>query len=119
MTTLIYSGVTESVSVTATAADTSANLLYSCPNNHDAEVVFLFVTNGDATQEINIQFYHADTDEWHYISRSHSLAGKTTYNVLETSSIFLHAGDKIAVYKGGGTIDATLSAKQYFNPSRN
>ena len=68
MTTATYFGTTESISVTSTTAD------------------------GAATHTVNVQFYHADTATWSYISRLHSVAG--------------------------GTIDATISAKQYYNPSR-
>ena len=76
------------------------------------------VTNGAATNTVNIQFYHADTASWSYISRLHSVVGGTTYNALDNATLFLHSGDKIAVFKTGGTIDATISAKQYYNPAR-
>lgn len=118
MTTPTYFGTTESISVTSTSADANADVLYTCPSNHDAEVTFLTITNGAATNTINVQFYHADDAEWHYINRLHSVAGGTSHDVLVNSTLFLHAGDIIAVYKTGGTIDATLSAKQYFNPAR-
>ena len=118
MTTTTYFGVTESISVTSTTADGAADVLYTCPSKHDAELTFLVVTNGAATNTVNIQFYHADTASWSYVSRLHSVVGGTTYNALDNATLFLHSGDKIAVFKTGGTIDATISAKQYYNPAR-
>lgn len=113
-----YSGTTEVVSISSTTTGADATLVYTCPASHDAEVVFLTATNGSASHTINILFYHAETSDWHYITRAHTIAGGTTYDVLNSSSLYLHAGDKIACYKSAGTLDVTLSAKQYFNPTR-
>jgi|TARA_R110000796_G_scaffold13733_1_gene44228 hypothetical protein len=118
MTTPTYSARTEIISVTSTTTGADADLLYTCPVSYDAEVTLILVTNGATTTTFNVQLYHEDMAAWHYISRLHSIAAGTSLNVLDGSPLFLHAGDKIAVYKTGGTFDATISVKQYFNPTR-
>jgi hypothetical protein len=108
-----FYGITESISVSSTTADNSSDILYTCPDNHEAEVTLLLITNGhSSTTSINLQFYHKETNEWHYIARLHSIAGNTTYSPLSDSTLFLHQGDKLTVFKSSGTIDATISVKQ-------
>ena len=51
-----YNTVTKGLTVTATSGGASADLLYVCPANFDAEIVFLHVTNGDtANHNISLQ----------------------------------------------------------------
>ena len=38
-----YGTVTKSLSITATSGGASGNVLYTCPNNFDAEVTFLHI----------------------------------------------------------------------------
>ena len=114
-----YSTFFESTSVTATTADAGADVLYTVPNNHDAEITFLIVTNGGATQNVSIQVYHGDDLAYHHIVREESVAGNSHVDVVHGgASLFLHAGDKICVYKGGGTVDVSVSGKKYYNPTR-
>ena len=44
-----FDTATESVTVTATAGGASGNVLYTCPNFHDATVEFLHISNGAAS----------------------------------------------------------------------
>ena len=118
MTQRTYAALTKNESVLATTADADATLLYTCPLNHDAEIVFLTLTNGGATITTNVELYSVADLAWKHLTRSHSIAAGTTYNVLDGSSIYLRPGDKISVYKSGGTLDATVSVKQYYNPTR-
>jgi len=32
--------------------------------------------------------------------------------------LFLHAGDKITCFNGGGTIGVTISVEEHYNPNR-
>tara|TARA_R110000822_G_scaffold76230_1_gene183234 strand:+ start:518 stop:883 length:366 start_codon:yes stop_codon:yes gene_type:complete len=113
-----FTSVFESVSVTSTTTGSGANVVYIVPANFDLELTYLTCTNGGSTQNINVQVYHADTTSYSYILRSHSVAGNDSYNILTSNRIFLHAGDKVLAYKGGGTFDVILSGKQYYNPVR-
>ena len=113
-----FTSVFDSAVITGTTADAGATVVYTVPANFDAEVSLILCTNGGATQNISVQVYHVDTPEYHHLVRVHSVAGNDSYNVLGAGRIYLHAGDKIVAYKGGGTFDVSVSGKQFFNPQR-
>ena len=57
MVALSYNTATESVTVTATAGGASSQVLYTCPNNYDAIITFLHVSNGGvSTDNVSIQW---------------------------------------------------------------
>ena len=116
--TATYTTFFESVSVSSTAADASADVVYTVPAFHDVEVSFLACTNGGATQGVSLQVYHSDDGVYHHILRDHSIPGNDTYDVITANRLHLHAGDKIVAYKGGGTIDVAISGKKTYNPVR-
>jgi len=120
MVALAYTTKSESITVTSTSAGASADVLYTCPPNHDATLDMLYVTNGgNSTSKIYVEFYHADDTSYHKLVNGKSLAGHDTYNILSSSNMHLHAGDKIVVYKESGTtFDITISAREFFNPNR-
>ena len=113
-----YTTFFESSSITATTTGAGADVVYTAPANFDSEITLLVCTNGAATNNINVQVYHADGTEYHYLLRAHSVAGNDAYNVLTSNRLFLHSGDKIVAYKAGGTFDVSVSGKQFFNPTR-
>jgi len=117
-TSIFYTTFFESVSITAETGDASADVVYAVPAQHDTEVEFLLATNGGSTQKISIQIYHADDTTYHYVLRSHSVAGNDSYKLVGPDRIYLHAGDKVVAFKEGGTFDVSISGKQFFNPSR-
>lgn len=114
-----YTTFFESISVSSTSADASADVVYTVPANHDVEVSFLVCTNAGATNNISIQVYHADDTTYHHILRSHSVAGNDTLDVITANRLYLHAGDKVVAYKGAGTFDVSISGKMIYNPVRN
>ena len=118
MTAPTYTTFFESVSVTSTAADASADGVYTVPANHDAEISFLVCTNGGSTSNISVQVYHSDDAEYHYILREHSVGGNDTYSLVGCDRLYLHAGDRIVAYKGNGTFDVSVSGKKFYNPVR-
>ncbi len=118
MSVSAYSATTKSITVTSTSADASADVVYTCPTNYDAEIVFLAALNGAASNNINVQFYVASTATWKYLLLAHTVAANSTYTFLSGASLFLSAGDKIAAFKAGGTFHVALSAKQFYNPAR-
>lgn len=114
-----YTTVTESISVSATSSGANSDVLYTCPSFHDAEITFLHVSNGAASNDnISIQWYHADNTTYYTIVNAKQVAGNDVYNVITSDRLHLHAGDKITVFNGGGSLGVTLSAKEYYNPGR-
>jgi len=48
-------------SASTTSNPNNATVLFTCPESHEAEIVFLMVANEDSsTSNIGIQVYHAD-----------------------------------------------------------
>ena len=114
-----FDTATESVAVTSTTGGASANVLYTCPNFHDATVEFWHCSNGAAsTDNITIQWYHKEDDVYYTIVNNKSVAGNDVYNMITADRLHLHAGDKIVVFNGGGTMGVTISCKEYYNPAR-
>ena len=119
MVALQYKTVTESIAVTATSGGASANVLYTAPNFHDATIEFLHVSNGGAaTDTVSIQWYHKESKAYYTILNNKSVPGQDVYNMITADRLHLHAGDKIVVFNGGGTMGVTLSAIEYYNPTR-
>tara|TARA_R110002153_G_scaffold237758_1_gene391959 strand:- start:1358 stop:1723 length:366 start_codon:yes stop_codon:yes gene_type:complete len=120
MVSKTYNTSTESVTVSATAGGASGNVLYTVPNNNDATIDMLFISNNNtASKKVYVQFYHQDDTTYYNLVNARSVAGNTSYNVLESSHMHLHAGDKIVVYgETTNVFEATISVKQFYNPSR-
>jgi len=119
MVALQYKTVTESVAVTATSGGASANVLYTVPAFHDATIEFLHVSNGAAsTDSISIQWYHKEDNAYYTIVNNKSISGNDVYNMITADRLHLHAGDKLVVFNGGGSLGVTLSAVEYYNPTR-
>lgn len=114
-----FDTATESIAVTATSGGSSSDVLYTCPPFHDAEITFLHVSNGSASADnISIQWYHADNTTYYTIVNAKQVAGHDVYDVMDASRMYLHAGDKITVFNGGGSLGVTISVKEYYNPAR-
>jgi len=119
MVALLYNTATESIAVTATSGGASSNVLYTCPNNFDAVVTFLHVSNGGtSTDNISIQWYHKEDDAYYTIVDNKSISGNDVYNLITSDRLFLHAGDKITVFNGGGSMGVTISVEEHYNPNR-
>ena len=112
--------VTESINVTATAADASAQLLYQCPTNFSAVVTFLIVSSGTVgNKDISIQLYHQETATYKYLLRTYRMSANSVFVVTSSSSLSLHQGDKIVCFTDStGNFDVTLSVEEYFDPVR-
>ncbi len=112
--------VTESINVTATAADASAQLLYQCPTNFSAVVTFLIISSGAVgNKDISIQFYHQQGTTYHYILRTYRMSANSVFVVTNSNSLSLHQGDKLVCFTDStGNFDVTLSVEEYFDPVR-
>jgi hypothetical protein len=109
MVALSYDTATESVAVTATSGGASGDVVYTCPNNHDAIITFLHVSNGAvSTGNISIQWYHKEEDTYYTIVNNKSVAGQDVYNMITS----------ITAFNGGGTIGVTVSVEEHYNPNR-
>lgn len=112
--------VTQSITVTATAAGTSAQLLYQCPTNFSAVVTFLIISSGaTANKDISLQFYHQETALYKYILRTYRMGSNSAFVVTSLNSLSLHQGDKLLCFTDTtGNFDVTLSVEEYFDPVR-
>lgn len=111
---------TAAVVVSATSGGASADLVYTCPPNHDATIDFLHISNGSTSVEhVTIQWFHADTGLYHHLVNDKSIAGKDVYNVIGSDRIHLHAGDKVLAFNGGSSLEVFISVRQFYNPLRN
>jgi|TARA_R110002167_G_scaffold37116_6_gene116555 hypothetical protein len=125
MVATTYTTTSESITVAATSSGDNGsgtpngNVLYTCPDNHDSTIDYLGISNGGtANAKITIEFYHLDDTSYNMLASSHTIAGNTTYHLLNADRFHLHAGDKIICSKDSGTLAATISCRQYFNPTR-
>ena len=103
-----------------TSGGASGNVVYTCPPHHDTTIDFLHASNGSSsTQNVTLQFYHADTNAYHNLINDKSVAGKDVYNVVTSDRIHMHEGDKIIAFDGaGGSMEIFISVRQFYNPSR-
>lgn len=111
---------TESINVTATAADASAQLLYQCPTNFSAVVTFLLVSSGAVhNKDISIQFYHQEQASYKYILRTYRMGSNSVFVLTNTPSLSLHQGDKLVCFTDStGNFDISVSVEEYFDPIR-
>jgi hypothetical protein len=112
--------VTESITVTATAAGTSAQLLYQCPTNFSAVVTFLLISSGaTANKDISLQFYHQETALYKYLLRTYRMGSNSAFVMTSLNSLSLHQGDKLLCFTDTtGNFDVTISVEEYFDPVR-
>lgn len=108
----------ESIAVTSTTTGAGADVVYTVPEYSDVELTFLACTNGGAVNTINILIYHADNGTYGYVRKSQSVADNSTHDVITSARIYLHAGDKVLAYKGGGTFDVAVSGRKFYNSVR-
>ena len=118
MAGLTFTTVFESASVTATNPGAAADVVYTVPVSHDAQVTMILAANGGANHTVSVQVYHAESTNYKFLLRAHAVGGGESYNVLGSSRLFLHAGDKIVASKSAGTLDISISGKQFYNPVR-
>ncbi len=117
---IAFDTATESITVTATAGGASSNVIYTVPNNHDATVEFMHISNGaSSTDTVSIQWYHKDDNAYYTIVNGKSIGGNDIFNVITSDRLHLHAGDKLTAFNGGNSnMGVTISVKEYFNPNR-
>ena len=113
-----YTTFFEGVSVTSTTAGASADVVYTVPSKHSAEVTLLTCSNSNTTATITVEVYHADDTSYHAILSSHSVALNDTYKVVGSDRLFLHPGDKVVASVSANNMSVCISGKLYYNPTR-
>ena len=112
---------TQGYLVSATAANASATVLYTCPNNFSAIVRYLHISNNNtSTKKVYVQFYHKDDNAYHHIANGLSMAGHSLADLVNGGYFSMHSGDKIVAYgETANTMDIMVSAEEYYDPARN
>ena len=115
---MVATNYNTATSVTTIAA--TATVAYTCPTNHDATIDLMLLSNNNAgAKKIYIQWYDLSSTTYYYILKAHSIAANSTYNVLDSSLLHIHAGDKIVLYgETTNTIESSISVKEYFSPTK-
>jgi len=111
---------TQGYTISATAADGSATVVYTTPPNYSAAVRYLHISNNStATKKVYVQFYHADENNYKYIANGLSMSGNSVTNLVDGGFFYTHAGDKIVVYgETTNTMEVLVSVEEFFDPHR-
>ena len=111
---------TEGQRITATAADASAQVLYTCPNNFSAIVKFLHVSSGtSANKKISIQIYFDDASQYDYLLSAYDMTASSSLNVLSGNVFSLHQKDKVVAFTDtANNFDIIISVDEYFDPAK-
>ena len=115
MTYRPYTSRTISVDVVSTTTGAGADLLYKVPDRHEAEITFLGVSNADnSNRKVSLQV--GDNGSYHYLLKDKSVSSNTFLPVVESSRIYLKAGDELRVYREAGDYNliASISLKQFY-----
>ncbi len=108
-------------SASTTSDTTNATLLFTCPESHEAEIVFLMVANKNSdASNIGIQIYHAEDDTYPFLVGEDAIPANSSTQFIGGGPLFLHAGDKVLIFRhtSSKNFDATLSARLYFTPAK-
>lgn len=111
---------TDGQRITATAAEASAQVLYTCPNNYSAVIKFLNISSGaSANKKISVQLYHDEAVQYDYLLNAYDMGAHTAYNVLSGNVFSLHQRDKIVAFTDtANNFDIVISVDEYFDPVR-
>tara|TARA_R110000764_G_scaffold115722_1_gene202656 strand:- start:1185 stop:1571 length:387 start_codon:yes stop_codon:yes gene_type:complete len=107
-------------SASTTSSPDNATLLFTCPNNYEAEVVYLLVSNDQSSNSnIGIQIYHADNTEYRTLVLEEQITGRASTQFIGSGPLYLHAGDKVLIHRitSSHNFSAALSCRLYFSPA--
>ena len=105
-------------SASTTSDPDNATLLFTCPNNYEAEVVFLLVSNDQASDSnIGIQIFNASDSQYHTFVLQEKITARTNTQFIDSGPLYLHAGDKVLIHRitSSHNFSATLSCRLYFS----
>lgn len=102
-------------SVTSTSTGASADVIFTVPARHYAEVTFLIVENGSgAAQEITLETYDASNSAYFNIIEGFSVSNKTFTKIIEGGPLYLESGDQIVGSVNAGAIDVVVSGLLHY-----
>ena len=91
-----YNTVTKALTVSATSAGASADVLYTVPPAFDAEIQLLQVINGNsANKNLTIQWFDSTSNTYSNVINDAAITAKSVYRVIDGDTLYLHAGDKL------------------------
>lgn len=105
------------IDITATAKGGSADILYTVPNNHIAEVVYLSISNTTAgAEDITVEIYKASTISYLSLVEDYELPANNALSVVGAGEVLvLNPGDRIVCSNSSGIgLTAFVSLKLYF-----
>jgi len=111
---------TQGTRITATAANGSAQVIYTCPPNFSSIIRFLNVASGTvANKYISVQFYHSEDGTYDYLLNAYDMAAASSFNVLNAGIMSLHQNDKLVAFTNStSNFDIVVSVEEYFDPVR-
>jgi hypothetical protein len=101
--------------ITSLLPGVDSDTIYTVPNNFEAEVTLIMISNAGPLSNINLQVYNKDLNEYGFLYRVKAVPANSTENVLRASVLYLNEGDKILAHKDGGTFDVSVSGRAVYN----
>jgi hypothetical protein len=101
--------------ITSILPGVDSDIVYTVPNNFEAEVTLIMISNAGPLSNINLQVYNKDLNEYGFLYRVKAVPANSTENVLRASVLYLNEGDKILAHKDGGTFDVSVSGRAVYN----
>ena len=94
------------------------NTVYTCPANHTAKIVLIFVANETSgNKTIHLDWYDSSVPETYTLIGGYTISGYS-YLTLDQSYLILNAGDTFIVRpEAGSTMSATVTVEEYFDPA--
>lgn len=111
---------TKAVDLSATSGGSSADVIYTCPNNFIALIRFMHVSNGSSNnKKYTLQWYEASSTTYHLIVDARSLSANSLEEVIQGGGyLALAAGDKIVGFEDSGSdFHIVLSGEEHFQPT--
>jgi hypothetical protein len=113
-----FNAVFRSRSITSLLPGADADMIFTVPNNFEAEVTLIMITNAGPLANISLQVYNKDLNVYSFLYRVKGVGANNSDNVLGASTLYLNEGDKVLAYKDGGTFDVSVSGRNVYNPLR-
>jgi hypothetical protein len=97
-----------------------ANTVYTCPDNHTAKMVLMFVSNhGGNNKTVSIQWNDVSAGQSYYII-GNTVLSANGYIKLDGSYLVFNPGDTLIVTpESTSSMDTTVTVEEYYDPLNN
>jgi len=105
------------INVTGTNGGGSADILYTVPKKHKAEVTLFTITNNlSSVDSVSIEIYVDDDSTYYDLADTTSIDGNSTWYVIgEGELLNLNSEDQIVISStSGNNVKAFVSVKEYY-----